>query len=50
MVGPELFYIRSISVEKKHFLHEVAPRSVSYGHNFIGEPERSLTYVYGINI
>ena len=39
MVGPEFIYIRSISVEKKQFLREVAQRSVFYGHNCIEEPE-----------
>ena len=31
--------------KKRFFLHEVAPRSVFYGHHFIEEPERSWVYI-----
>ena len=44
MVGPEFLYLIYV-LKNPIFLHEVAPRSVFYGHHFIEEPERSWVYI-----
>ena len=41
MVGPAVLYSIWKLMKKGNLSHEVAPRSVFYGHNFIEEAERS---------
>ena len=44
MVRPEFVYSICISGEQTIFLHEVAPRSVLYGQNFIDNPSDAAGY------
>ena len=41
MAGPEVLYSIWKLMKKGNLSHEVAPRSVFYGHNFIEEAKRS---------